>query len=84
MQAHLAEISRSVEPGTHAILILDQAGWHMPGRLGVHDNVTLLPLPPRSRELNPLENVWQFMRQNCLSNRVFTDYDDLVAHCCEA
>jgi len=46
--------------------------------------VTLLQLPPRSPELNPVENVWQFMRQNWLSNRVFRNYDDIVAHCCDA
>jgi hypothetical protein len=46
--------------------------------------ITLLPLPPRSPELNPVENVWQFMRQNWLSNRVFDYYEDIVAHCCEA
>ena len=71
MQAHLAEISLAVDPGAHAVLMLDQAGWHMSARLAVPDNITLLPLPPRSPELNPVENVWQFMRDNWLSNRVF-------------
>jgi putative transposase len=46
------------------------------------DNITLLP--PRSPELNPVENVWQFLRDNHLSNRVFKGYDDIVAHCCDA
>ena len=84
MQAHLCEISAAVAPGAHAVLILDQAGWHLSGRLVVPDNITLLPLPPRSPELNPVENVWQFLRDNWLSNRVFKGYDDIVAHCCEA
>jgi transposase len=84
MQAHLCEISAAVAPGAHAILILDQAGWHLSSRLVVPDNITLLPLPPRSPELNPVENVWQFLRDNWLSNRVFRSYDDIVAHCCEA
>ena len=47
-------------------------------------NITILPLPPKSPELNPVENVWQFMRDNWLSNRVFKSYDDLVDHSCEA
>ncbi len=47
-------------------------------------NITLLPLPPKCPELNVMENVWQFMRDNWLSNRVFATYDDIVAHCCEA
>ena len=48
------------------------------------DNITLLPLPPRSPELNPVENLWQFIRDNWLSNRVFKSYDDIVALCYEA
>jgi transposase len=84
MQAHLAEISATVAPDAHAVLLLDQAGWHFAGALVVPGNITLLPLPPRSPELNPVENVWQFMRDNWLSNRVFTGYDDIVAHCSAA
>ncbi len=84
MQAHLTEISATVEPGAHAVVILDQAGWHMSERLNVPDNITLLPLPPRAPELNPAENIWQYMRENWLSNRVFQTYDDIVAHCCDA
>ena len=84
MQAHLEEISAIVEPDAHAVLVLDQAGWHTTARLVVPDNITLVPLPPRSPELNPVENVWQFIRENWMSNRVFTSYDDIVAHCCEA
>ncbi len=84
MQAHLEEISMAVAPGAHAALVLDQAGWHMTARLDVPDNITLVPLPPRSPELNPVENIWQYMRDNWLSNKVFTSYDDIVAHCCSA
>ena len=71
MQAHLAEISAAVARGAHAVPVLDQAGWHASSRLVIPDNITLLPLPPRSPELNPGKNVWQFMR-DWLSNRVST------------
>ena len=84
MNEHLKEISRTVDPGTHAVLILDQAGWHVTPKLELPDNITLLFLPPRSPELNPVENVWQFMRDNWLSNRIFASYDDIVALCCDA
>ena len=84
MTAHLAEISAMVAPGAHAVVILDQAGWHMSKALAVPDNITLLPLPPRSPELNPVENVWQYLRENWLSNRVFRSYDDILALCCNA
>ncbi len=84
MALHLEEIARAVAPSAHAVLLLDQAGWHLSARLKVPDNITLLPLPPKSPELNPTENIWQFMRDNWLSNRVFVSYDDILDHCCEA
>ena len=84
MITHLAEISQAVDPGAHAVVLLDQAGWHMSKRLEVPGNITLLPLPPRAPELNPVENIWQFIRDNWLSNRVFESYEDIVAHCCDA
>src|ERR687894_1418066 len=55
--------------------LVDQAGWHMSDRLVVPPNVTLVPLPPRCPELNAMENVWQFMRDNWLSNRIFRSYE---------
>ena len=83
MNRHLTEISATIDPGAHVVLILDQAGWHATPKLTVPDNITLLFLPPRAPELNPQENVWQFMRDNWLSNRIFADYDDIVGRCCE-
>ena len=71
MAAHLIEISAAVDPGAQAVLIVDQAGWHLTPKLAIPDNITVLALPPRSPELNPVENVWQFMRDNWLSNRIF-------------
>ena len=82
MAAHLIEISAAVDPGAHAVLIVDQAGWHLTPKLAILDNITVLALPPRSPELNPVENVWQFMRDNWLSNRIFKSYEDIVALCC--
>ena len=64
MQAHLAEISAAVDPDAHAVVILDQAGWHMSPKLEIPANITLMPLPPRSPELNPVENIWQYIRDN--------------------
>jgi len=78
MQAHLDAIGRSVTAGAHALLILDKAGWHTTRKLHPPANVTLMPLPPACPELNPAENIWQYLRQAYLSNRVFRDYDDVV------
>ncbi len=84
MQLHLDEIARTVARGAHAVLLLDRAGWHTTGRLAVPKNITLIFLPSRAPELNPVENVWQYLRQNWLSNRVFETYDDIVDAACEA
>lgn len=85
MNEHLVEISRLVAPGAHAVLILDGAGWHRPGgTLRVPANISLLPLPPYSPELNPVENVWEYLRGNQLSNRVYETYDAIVEACCSA
>ena len=84
MNLHLAEISQAVAVDAHAVLLVDQAGWHISDKLQVPDNITIVLLPPKSPELNPVENTWQFVRQNWLSNRVFQSYDDIVNHCCYA
>ncbi len=82
---HLVEIAKQVLPGAHAVVVLDGAGWHKRGgRLRVPDNVTLLPLPPYAPELNPVELVCQFLRQNQLSNRVVAGYDAIMDACCSA
>ena len=71
MAAHLIEISAAVDPGAQAVLIVDQAGWHLTS--SIPDNITVLALPPRSPELGS-----QFMRDNWLSNRIFKSYEDIV------
>jgi len=84
MNLHLAAISEKIAPGRHVALLLDQAGWHTTPHLCVPRNITIVLLPPKCPELNPQENVWQFMRDNWLSNRIFTCYDNIVDHCCDA
>jgi hypothetical protein len=85
MNLHLQEISTQVSPGAFAVLTLDGAGWHQVGdRLVVPDNIGLLHLPPYSPELNPVENVWEFLRHNDLSNRVYATYEAIVDACCIA
>lgn len=84
MTLHLAEIATEIAPGMNAVLLLDQAGWHMARDLVVPATITLMPLPPKCPELNPVENVWQFLRGNWLSNRVFHSHDNLVDYCCNA
>ena len=68
MNDHLAEIAGAVAPGAHAVLVLDGAGWHGAHALVVPDNISLVTLPPYSPELNPVENVWQYLRANWLAD----------------
>lgn len=84
MTLHLAEISIAVARGAHAVVLMDQAGWHMTAKLIVPENISIIALPAKCPELNPVENIWQFMHDNWLSNRVFTSHDNIVDHCCEA
>lgn len=84
MQLHVDEIARHVAKGAHAVLLLDRAGWHTTGKLDMPANITPILLPSRSPELNPVENVWQYLRANWLSNRVFENYDAIIDASCEA
>ena len=84
MQLHLEEISRAVARGAHGVLLLDRAGWHTTARLVVPKNMTLIFLPSRAPELNPVENIWQFLRQTWLSNRVFETYEAIIEAACQA
>lgn len=84
MQLHLDEISLHVARGAHAALIMDRAGWHTTPKLKVPKNMTIILLPSRSPELNPMENIWRYMRQNWLANRVFETYEAILEACCEA
>ena len=82
MNLHLAEISTQVAPGAVAVLTCDGAGWHQPGgQLVVPDNIVLLHLPPYSPELNPMENVWDYLRQNKLCALVWDSYEAIVEAC---
>jgi transposase len=84
MQLHLEEISRHVAKDAHAVLLMDRAGWHTTGKLKLPRNVTIILLPSRAPELNPVENIWQYLRANWLSNRVFDTHDAILDAACEA
>ena len=85
MNEHLKEISAQVTMGAHAVLVLDGAGWHQRGeRLIVPPNITLLSLPPYCPELNPMENVWHYPRENTLCATVWDTYETIVQACQKA
>lgn len=84
MKVHLQHISAEVKEGKHAILILDRAAWHTTKKVKSFSNITLLALPAASPELNPVEQLWQQLRDKYLSNRSYKNYEDIVKSCCEA
>ena len=84
MTLHLKEIAQAVAPEAHALVLVDQAGWHQSKNLVVPANITLVPLPSKAPELNPVENIWEYMRENWISNRIFASYGDILDHCCDA
>jgi transposase len=84
MRLHLEQIVASVPEGRHAVLVLDRAGWHTSKKIGVYKNLSILPLPPASPELNPTEQVWRQLRDEELANRCFYDYEDIVQSSCRA
>lgn len=85
MNIHLSLISQRIEPDTHIILIMDQAGWHSSSKeLLVPANISILDLPPYSPELNPVERLWLWIKENHLSNRFISAGDDLTKIGCEA
>jgi hypothetical protein len=61
--------------GDFCLVFLDSAGWHIAGDLRVPSSMKLLFLPPYSPELNPIEHLWDHIRENYFSNRVFTSLD---------
>lgn len=83
-QRHLEEISYHVPKNRHAVVVLDQAGWHKANQVNIPVNLSLLYLPPYSPELNPQEKVWQYLKDTYLANRVFNTLEDIMHACCEA
>lgn len=79
MNAFLRILDRERRDDEHFVLIMDQAGWHKSRELKLPAGITVLLLPPYSPELNPVENLWHYLRSHFLSNRSYEDYDALLA-----
>ena len=84
MQYHLDEIAKQIKTGNDAVIVFDRAAWHTTKKLRLAKNLSLLPLPAASSELNPTEQVWQALRDRYLPNRCFESYDHVVKSCCDA
>ena len=84
MREHLSLISKRTQAGRYAIIIVDGAAWHQHHLAEEFANLSIIKLPPYSPELNPIEQVRQWLRQNKLANRCFEGYEDIVEQCCRA
>ena len=84
MRQHLRQISDATAPGRYGLVVMDGASWHAKDIDDEFDNLSIMKLPPYSPELNPIEQVWSWMRQHCLANRCFAGYDDIVESCSQA
>ena len=84
MQNHLQLISDATPKGRYAVVIMDRASWHSNKIVGRFNNLSILHLPPYSPELNPIEQVWSWLRQHHLANRCFNGYESIVGSVCDA
>jgi len=84
MDVFLDPFSRQLAPDGHAVLLLDQAGWHDGPALRVPCNVPLLPLPSASPDLNPVERIWLYLQERYLSHRVRDDDEAVLTATCQA
>ncbi len=84
MNLFLTEFASQVPPRTHAVVLIDNAGWHVADDMIVPAKLTPVPLPPYSPELNAIERVWQCLRDRYLSGRLFASADAVVEACCQA
>ena len=84
MQVFLDRFAATLDADEHAVMLLDQAGWHGALALIVPGNVTLIPLPPYAPQLNPIERVWLYLRERHLSHRLLSGYGAIVDACCAA
>jgi transposase len=82
MEKHLEAISACIPEDRHCALVMDRAPWHR--SLKRPPNITIVHLPAYSPELNPHENIWEFLKNNYLSNCVFKDAEHVMEACCDA
>ena len=84
MNLFLEGLSLQAKQGRHIALLIDNAGWHRSHELTIPANITLVPIPPYSPELNAMEQVWEWLKSHYLSNQCYASYEDIVDKVCVA
>lgn len=78
MNIHLSQISAELAADTHVILVADNASWHSSSKdIIIPANISILDLPPYSPQLNPIERLWQWLKDHFFSNIVISKDEDL-------
>lgn len=84
MNLFLSEMSKVLDDGVHAVVVMDRAGWHGSRELRIPANITIQPLPAYSPELNPSELIWLYLKSHYMSNRIYPDHNAIYQALCEA
>lgn len=79
MQVFIDEVAARY-PDDRIVMVLDGAGWHKSKSLRIPENMRLVSLPPYAPELNPVEHIWDDLREKAFHNRVFSSIDALEGH----
>jgi hypothetical protein len=66
------------------VMQVDQAGWHRSQQLQIPENIRLIFQPPYSPQVNPVEHIWEELREKHFANQIFSSLDDLQEHLCMA
>jgi len=83
MNVYLKHLSDQY-PQDHILLICDNAGWHKSKDLAVPDNITIAHIPPYTPEMNPVEQVWEEIKEKNFANRVFDSLQKVSDKLCES
>lgn len=84
MQTFVDKFAETIKPDEHVVMLIDGAGWHSAGDLKFPAAITPIKLPPYAPETNPIERVWEYLKERYLSQRLLNDYDAIVEATCIA
>ncbi len=82
MNLFLGELSKKY-PSDHIVLVCDGAAWHRSGTLVVPENISLIYLPPATPEMNPIEQIWTWIRRHGFKNEIFQTLDKVIDRLCD-
>lgn len=82
MNIFLSEFAKENE-GRKMVIIMDGAGWHQSKKLVIPSNVRIIILPPYSPELNPVEKLWQYVKDHTIKNRIYKTLPQLEKVVCK-